>query len=59
MVAVTIGQLNALEGFEGMQLPAIGIGTFHVYEQSTEIANDIRRLMKEYPLTSYVIMAMV
>eukprot|EP00965_Chrysotila_dentata_P139354 4607726-Pleurochrysis_carterae.AAC.1 len=59
MVAVTIGHSNALEGFEGMQLPSIGIGTSHIYEKSTEIANDTRRLMKEYPLTLYVIMAMI
>eukprot|EP00965_Chrysotila_dentata_P011999 394019-Pleurochrysis_carterae.AAC.1 len=59
MVAFTIGRSNALEGFESMQLPAIGTGNSQIYERSADFANDTRRLMKEYFLTSYVIMAIV
>eukprot|EP00965_Chrysotila_dentata_P160507 5299542-Pleurochrysis_carterae.AAC.2 len=35
LVVFTVGHLNALEGFEGLQqLPEIGIGVFEVYERS-------------------------
>eukprot|EP00965_Chrysotila_dentata_P183484 6058838-Pleurochrysis_carterae.AAC.1 len=57
-VAFAAGQTHLLEGTSMIKMPKTGIEIQKAYNMTTDCADEARRIMRAYPLTTYLVMAM-